>query len=122
MWLVGLLAPGCRTHAELLNGLQVLCSRMPLLTRHWHLSATSISSGTILPTRLSPKQCHAFLVVSSGGLRAMAWETKDLLESMVYISSKPTCLLFTTLIHAVSNTGRGLDASFHLHLPLFTQL
>ena len=39
---------------------------------------------------------------------------------MIYIATLH--VYSTTLIHAVSNTGRGLDASFHHPLPLFTQL
>ena len=46
---------------------------------------------------------------------------EDLVETWLtlYLSLH---VCFTTLIHAVSDTGRGLNAAFHHPLPVFTQL
>ena len=62
------------------------------------------------------------LTRSAGPLRGhQAVEAEDLVET--WLTWYPSLhVYFTTLIHAVGNTGRGLDVTFHPNLPGFTQL
>ena len=63
-----------------------------------------------------------FISASAAPLRGhQAVGGEDLVETWMWMTLYPSLHVFTTLIHAVSDTGRGLDAPFYLPLPGFTQ-